>query len=36
MFLETGSIARNGKADDLMHDTRVIASYRGGQEHSSP
>ena len=29
--LETGSIVLNGKASDLIHDPRVIASYLGGK-----
>ena len=29
--LETGSIVLNGKATDLIHDPRVIASYLGGK-----
>ena len=31
--LETGSIAHSGKAADLIHDPRVIASYLGGKEN---
>ena len=29
--LETGSIVLSGKASDLIHDPRVIASYLGGK-----
>jgi len=29
--LETGSIVLSGKANDLIHDPRVIASYLGGK-----
>jgi branched-chain amino acid transport system ATP-binding protein len=31
--LETGSIVLGGKAADLVHDPRVIASYLGGKGH---
>jgi len=31
--LETGSIVLSGKASDLIHDPRVIASYLGGKEN---
>jgi branched-chain amino acid transport system ATP-binding protein len=31
--LETGLIAHSGKAADLIHDPRVIASYLGGKEN---
>ena len=30
--LETGSIVHSGRASDLMHDPKVIASYLGGTE----
>jgi len=30
--LETGSIVHSGKAADLIHDPKVIASYLGGKE----
>jgi branched-chain amino acid transport system ATP-binding protein len=30
--LETGAIVHSGKAADLIHDPRVIASYLGGQD----
>jgi branched-chain amino acid transport system ATP-binding protein len=31
--LETGSIVHSGKAADLIHDPKVIASYLGGREN---
>jgi branched-chain amino acid transport system ATP-binding protein len=31
--LETGSIVHSGKAADLIHDPKVIASYLGGKEN---
>jgi len=31
--LETGSIVHKGKAADLIHDPKVVASYRGGKEN---
>jgi branched-chain amino acid transport system ATP-binding protein len=31
--LETGSIVHSGKAADLIHDPKVVASYLGGKEH---
>ena len=30
--LETGSIVHSGKASDLIHDPKVVASYLGGKE----
>ena len=30
--LETGSIVHKGKAADLIHDPKVVASYLGGRE----
>ena len=30
--LETGAIAHSGKAADLIHDPKVVASYLGGKE----
>jgi branched-chain amino acid transport system ATP-binding protein len=30
--LETGTIAHSGKAADLIHDPKVVASYLGGRE----
>jgi ABC-type branched-subunit amino acid transport system ATPase component len=29
--LETGSIVLSGKANELIHDPRVITSYLGGK-----
>ncbi len=29
--LETGDVALEGRAEDLMHDQRVVATYLGGQ-----
>ena len=29
--LETGNVALEGRAEDLMHDQRVVATYLGGQ-----
>jgi len=31
--LETGSIVHSGKAADLIHDPKVVASYLGGKEN---
>jgi len=31
--LETGSIVHSGKAADLIHDPKVVASYLGGREN---
>ena len=31
--LETGTVVLSGKAGDLLHDQRVIASYLGGKAH---
>ena len=31
--LETGAIVHSGKAADLIHDPRVVASYLGGREN---
>jgi branched-chain amino acid transport system ATP-binding protein len=34
--LETGSIVHSGPASALIHDPKVIASYLGGNENSTP
>jgi branched-chain amino acid transport system ATP-binding protein len=31
--LETGAIVHSGKAADLIHDPKVVASYLGGREN---
>jgi branched-chain amino acid transport system ATP-binding protein len=31
--IETGSIVHSGKAAELIHDPKVVASYLGGKEH---
>ncbi len=31
--LETGSVVHSGKAADLIHDPKVVASYLGGKEN---
>ncbi|HXW23486.1 MAG TPA: ABC transporter ATP-binding protein, partial [Xanthobacteraceae bacterium] len=31
--LETGCIVHGGKAADLIHDPKVVASYLGGKEN---